>query len=679
MSGAGEAPDEAPQASPLVEARRLVEASRFEDAVARVRALLARDDDPLSPEDRSEARYIEAVALRFLGDLEAASAALDVLLETDPENARAWQERGHLETHRGAVERAGPAFERAVALNPALIGSWRALAKLHRLAGRPREADAAAHRADALGRLPKELLSATSLLHEDRLYRAERLCRSFLRREPKHVEGMRLLAEIGVRLDVLDDAEFLLESALEFEPDHDAARMEFVNVLIRRQKFARALEVLAPLLERHPEHLPHRVAEALATVGLGDHERGIELYDAILARTPEQPQIHVSRGHALKTVGRLDEAVESYRQGYRLRSDFGDAFWSLANTKTYRFTDAELDAMREQEARPECAVEDRIHLCFAAGKAFEDRGEHEESFAFYERGNRLKRDAVRYTAEQTDRRIESQKEICTAELFEARTGTGVDAPDPIFVIGMPRAGSTLLEQILASHSQVDGTMELPTLPAIAQRLRGRSTVRSTRYPRILCDLDASTLAELGHHYLEEARIYRSGAPFFVDKMPNNFFHLGLIRLILPKAKIIDARRHPMACCFSGFKQLFGEGQEFSYGLTEIGHYYRRYVELMDHWDEALPGFVLRVQHEDVVDDLEGQVRRLLDFCGLPFEESCVEFHRTERSVRTPSSEQVRQPIYRSGLSAWRPYEPWLDPLKDALGDVLERYPITDRD
>ncbi len=679
MSGADEAPGKAPKASPLTEARRLVETSRFAEAVARVRTMLTRDDDPLSPEDRSEARYIEAVALRFMGELDAASAALDHLHEAEPDNARAWQERGHLELRREDVAKAGPAFERAVALNPALIGSWRALARLHRLAGRPDEAEATAARADGLGRLPKELLSATSLLHENRLYRAERICRSFLLRQPKHVEGMRLLAEIGVRLDVLDDAEFLLESVLEFEPGHDAARMEYVNVLIRRQKFARALDALGPLLERHPEHLPHRVAEALATVGLGDHERGIELYDAILERTPEQPQIHVSRGHALKTVGRLEDAIESYREGYRRRPDFGDAYWSLANTKTYRFTDAELDAMRAQEARSDCAVEDRIHLCFAAGKALEDRGEHAESFACYERGNRLKRDAVHYTADQTDRRVEGQMEICTAELFERRAGTGVAAPDPIFVIGLPRAGSTLLEQILASHSMVDGTMELPTLPAIAQRLRGRSTVRSTRYPRILGELEDARLEELGRHYLDEARIYRGDAPFFVDKMPNNFFHVGLIRLILPNAKIIDARRHPMACCFSGFKQLFGEGQEFSYGLAEIGHYYRRYVELMDHWDAVLPGFVLRVQHEDVVDDLEGQVRRMLDFCGLPFEENCVEFHRTERSVRTPSSEQVRQPIYRSGLSAWRPYEPWLDPLKEALGDVLVRYPITDRD
>ena len=268
--------------------------------------------------------------------------------------------------------------------------------------------------------------------------------------------------------------------------------------------------------------------------------------------------------------------------------------------------------------------------------------------------------------------------MCTRDLFTQLADTGLKAPDPIFIVGLPRAGSTLLEQILASHSLVDGTMELHNILDLAKRLRGRDAGNEAepRYPRILGELDTSMFESFGQQFIDQTRVYRSSAPHFIDKMPNNFFHIGLIKLILPNAKVIDARRHPMACCFSGFKQLWGEGQEFSYGLEQIGTYYRHYVRLMAHWDQVLPDFVLRVQHEDVVDDLEGQVRRLLDFCDLPFESACLDFHKTDRTVRTPSAEQVRQPIYRSGLDQWRNFENHLDPLKAALGEeLLEAYDI----
>jgi hypothetical protein len=272
-------------------------------------------------------------------------------------------------------------------------------------------------------------------------------------------------------------------------------------------------------------------------------------------------------------------------------------------------------------------------------------------------------------------RLALQREYCTAELFERHQDSGYAAGDPIFVVGLPRAGSTLLEQILASHSQVDGTLELPNIPAMAFRLAGRRRIdEEPLYPAVLQDLSADKLRQMGKEFIDETQVHRKGAPFFIDKMPNNFRHIGLIRLILPNAKIIDARRHPLACCFSGFKQLFASGQEFTYGLREIGLYYRDYVELMDHWDDVLPGRILRVQYEDVVADLETQVRRILEYCELPFEQACIEFHQTERAVRTPSSEQVRQPIYTSGLEQWRNFEPWLGPLKEALGPVLERYP-----
>jgi tetratricopeptide (TPR) repeat protein len=388
----------------------------------------------------------------------------------------------------------------------------------------------------------------------------------------------------------------------------------------------------------------------------------------------------VMRGHAEKTIGRLEDAVASYRSAYGLQPLYGDAFWSLANTKTYRFTPDEVEHMRRAEASERIGVDDRIHMCFALGKALEDAAEYEESFTYYERGNLLKQGVVQHRRDFLERRVEAQISVCNEALFAAHAGVGAPATDPIFIVGLPRAGSTLLEQILASHSMVDGTMELPNIIALSQRLRsplGAAAAEGEgRYPAILAELDSDYFRRFGEQFVEDTRIYRGDAPYFIDKNPNNFFHIGLIRLILPNAKIIDARRHPLACCFSGFKQLFGQGQEFSYGLQEIGDYYRRYVELMGHWDEVLPGFVLRVQHEDVVEDLEREVRRMLDFCGLPFEEACLEFHATERSVRTPSSEQVRQPIYRSGLDAWQPYERWLAPLKRALGpDVRETYGI----
>ena len=349
----------------------------------------------------------------------------------------------------------------------------------------------------------------------------------------------------------------------------------------------------------------------------------------------------------------------------------GEAYYSLANLKVYSFSEKEIAAMKAQEDNADLSFTDRIYLSFALGKAYEDTGDFARSFACYERGNGLKKSQSRYDADQMTADLEAQAAICTASFFEERSDFGESAPDPIFIVGMPRAGSTLLEQILSSHSQVDGTLELPNILALSQRLRRQGRGEgATSYPGNLADLTQENCEQFGAEFIRDTRIHRQGAPYFIDKMPNNFRHLGLIKLILPNAKIIDARRHPMACCFSGYKQLFAEGQEFTYSLEDIGHYYRDYVRLMDHWDEVLPDFVLRVDYENVVDDLEGQVRRILEFCGLPFEDACLEFHRTDRNVRTPSSEQVRQPINRSGLDYWRNYEPWLEPLKRSLGETI---------
>jgi tetratricopeptide (TPR) repeat protein len=525
-----------------------------------------------------------------------------------------------------------------------------------------------------LARLAPDVVNATAMFSDGDFALAEQVIRGYLLKHGDDVEAMRLLARIGMEVDVLDDAEVLLEAVLQAAPDYDAARHDYAATLLKRYKPAQAIAELEKLLQKHPDNHLFRTTYANAVVGIGDHERALTLYRELLPQAANPSEVHLSIAHSLKTLGRQTEAIESYRASCTARPNYGDAYWSLANLKTYRFTNDEIEGMRQEESNRRTQPIDRYHLCFALGKALEDRGEYAESFTYYERGNALKKATSLYRAESIERNARLQMDVCTADFFAARRGVGCSAPDPIFIVGLPRSGSTLIEQILASHSQVEGTMELAEIPRLVHQLNGREAPENEpRYPRVLSTLSPEQLRTFGEDYLARTRIYRgaqsdSGSvrPFFIDKMPNNFRHIGLIHLILPNARIIDARREPMACCFSNFKQLFASGQEFTYSLEDIGRYYRSYVELMRHWDSVLPGKVLRVQHEDVVDDLEGNVRRLLDFCGLEFEPACLEFYKTERSVRTASSEQVRRPIFKEGLDQWRHFEPWLDPLKEAL-------------
>lgn len=622
-----------------------------------------------SAPDDAEALYIGAVACRYLEQTDQAAAMLDRLHAASPEFGRAWQEAGHLARAQGNIDAAIAAYARAVKFNPALEASWRAQGELLKAAGRTAEAQATLSQSQRLRTLPRELVAVTNHLHEGRVLHAEQICRAFLQLNPRNVEGMRLLAQIGIKLGILDDAEFLLESATTFEPDNIQLRLDYIDSLRRRQKFAKARQEAEALHARDPENPLFQSHLAIDNMQTGDYDVAFDLFDQVLAKLPNDPATLTSRGHALKTTGRSDEAVASYRAAIAAKPDHGDAYYALANLKTYRFTDAEIAAMQQQIARTDLAFMDRVHLSFSLAKALEDRGDYAQSFEYYEAGNALKRAQTRYSADQMSAELAKQHEVCTPDLFTSHKGAGHPAPDPIFIVGLPRAGSTLLEQILASHSQVDGTLELPNVLALAHRLRGRKAGQS-RYPKILHDLPEEQLAQFGEDFIESTRIHRADAPFFTDKMPNNFRHVGLIHLILPNATIIDARRDPMDCCFSGFKQLFAEGQEFTYGLHEIGRYYADYVSLMDHWDRVLPGKILRVQHEDVLDDLEGQVRRMLNHCGLPFEQACVDFHQTDRAVRTASSEQVRKPINRSGQGAWEPFAPWLGDLKAALDDAV---------
>jgi len=461
---------------------------------------------------------------------------------------------------------------------------------------------------------------------------------------------------------------------LDLVPEYHAARFDYAQVLSKRHMHQRAQEQAEKLLEADRTDRNYRTLYAMTHVGLGRHDRAIELYRELLPGAQQPAELHLSIAHALKTLGRRAEAIAEYRVAAAIGGGYGDAYWSLANLKTYRFEDEELRQMRAAEAAASTSVVDRYHLCFALGKALEDRQQYQESFEYYARGNALKRSTSRYRPEIFELNTRLQIEVCTPALFARNKDGGADAADPIFIVGLPRSGSTLIEQILASHSAVEGTQELADIPRIVMDLQGRDVERGDpRYPAVLAQMRAEDYRRLGEKYLSDTRIYRTGKAHFIDKMPNNFRHVGLIHLMLPNARIIDARREPMACCFGNFKQLFAHGQEFAYSIEDIARYYRTYLELMRHWDAVLPGRVLRVQHEELVEDLEGNVRRLLDYCGLEFERACVEFHKTERSVRTASSEQVRQPIYREGLDQWRHYEPWLGRLREALGDALTRY------
>jgi len=630
--------------------------------------------------DNIDGLYMLAVSQRHHKQYQASQKSLDKLRSLEPEFGRAFQEQGHLFRDLGQEANALNAYIQATQFNPALIASWRAQHKIYNDLYRAGDALRVQTQIDYITNLPQELLAVLNYTHEGKLLKAEKLCRHFMQNNKRHVDGMRMLADLARRFGVLSDAGFLLEMAVEFEPEHIQARLDYIEVLRKQQKFDLAHQQADYLYKKSPENPLFQSHMAINHMQSGDFETAIALFDEVLEKVPNDPATLTSKGHALKTYGQQDAAIESYRAAFAAKPDHGDAYYGLANLKTYRFSEAEMTAMLAQEDSLHLSHHNRANMCFSLAKGYEDNEDYGRAFEFYEKGNALKCQQASYKSDQMTADLQAQIQHCTASLFNQNKGAngqgiGCQAADPIFIVGLPRAGSTLLEQIIASHSQVDGTQELPNILAISRRLRGRQGDKQV-YPANLHDLDDETLQKLGQTYIDDTRYHRGDAPFFIDKMPNNFRHIALIKLILPNAKIIDARRHPMACCFSGFKQLFAEGQEFTYGLEQVGTYYKDYIELMDHWDEVLPGQILRVQYEDVVADTETQVRRVLDYLGLDFEQSCLDFYKTKRSVRTASSEQVRQPIFKSGLEQWRHFEPWLNPLKEALGeDVLKRYPI----
>ena len=616
------------------------------------------------------------IAANAQGDFQHAISVLESLARAQPKSARAWLELGVARIGAGQRDLATSALNRAIGLQPGMPCAWLTLADLRYAGGDEDGANTAYLEHLRFSHHDAELMSAASALAENKLPEAEAMLRRRLKRQPGDVAAMRMLAELGIRVGRNEEAILLLERALERAPGFDAARQNYAVALNRSNRYTEALAELDVLLDKEPDNQVVKNMKAVVLGKLGEFDNAIATYEEVLKRVPNQAEVWISYGHALKTAGRTQDAIAAYRRSLELRPDFGGAWWSLANLKTVRFDSDDIATMREQLQRDDLDGDARLHFEFALGKALEDAGEYAGSFEHYERGNALRREQIPYDADLAHARNERAMRVYSREFFAERRGSGSDSQDPIFVVGMPRSGSTLIEQILSSHPSIEGTMELPTIIAITRDLRRRDGApETTSYHDILAEIDQGEFKALGERYLEKTRVQRKqGRPFFIDKMPNNFAHVGLIQLILPNAKIIDARRHPMACCFSNFKQHFARGQAFSYGLADMGRYYADYVALMAHFDDVLPGRVHRVIYEQMVDDTEAQVRALLDYCGLEFDERCLRFFENDRAVRTASSEQVRRPIYREGVDQWRHYEPWLGPLKDALGPVLDHYP-----
>ena len=649
----------------LNEATLAVKENRFDQALNLLEIILK--DNP----EHIDTLYLASVSSRYLKQFDKSMEYIQTLLANAPDMGRAYQELAHINRDMGNEKKAVTHYRQACELNPALLSSWNSLYKYFNENNNKPAADHALEQINKLKSLPGVLLYIEQILNEGRLGLAENKCREFLKKNPTHTYAMSLLSEIANRMGYFDDAEFLLEKAVSFKPNDGELRMKYASILRKKQKFAKTMEQVNILCEKFPDNLNYQAHKASEIMQNGDHEEAIILLEDIIKKNPYNFSTLTSKGHAEKTLGRSDEAIQSYQSAYKIKPDHGEAYFSLANLKTYSFTESELDTMRDQVKRVDLSLRDKAYFHFALAQGCEVIESFDEAFHHLEKGNNIKNKQSLYSIERMNKELQAQEDICNEEFFQNLGDGGFKTKDPIFILGLPRAGSTLIEQILASHSMIDGTLELPNILSIAQNLRGDDIYgKLGNYPKSLESLTQKQREDFGKDFINDTRMHRNDAPMFTDKMPNNFRHIGLIHLIMPNAKIIDARRYPLDCCFSMFKQLFAQGQEFTYGLKEAGNYYKSYVKLMNHWDKVLPNKILRVNNEDVIDDLEGQVKRILSFLEVPFEENCISFYETDRSVRTASSEQVRQPINKKGMGRWKPYAKHLKPLLESLDKDL---------
>ena len=646
-------------------ATEAIKETRFVEALRLLKLNLEKDPNHI------DSLYLAAVSSRYVKNYDDSKKYIEALLMNAPDMGRAYQELGHLSRDNGNEEDSIRHYRQACELNPALSSCWQALYNYFKKNKNQPAADHAYMQMNTLESMPRILLYISQILNEGKLGIAEEKCREFLKKHPTNTFAMSLLSEIADRLGYFDDAEFLLESAVRLNPNDGELRMKYAMILRKKQKFSKTMEQVDILCEEFPTNLSYQAQKASEIMQNGEHKEAIDLFDDILRKNPYNFSILTSKGHAQKTLGQTDLAIKSYQTAYNVKQDHGEAFFSLANLKTYSFTKNELNNMREQLKRVDLTLRDKVYFHFALAQGCEAVDEYDEAFYHLDAGNQIKNKQSKYSIERMDKELQAQIDVCDESFFETHGEGGFETKDPIFILGLPRAGSTLIEQILASHSMVDGTLELPNILSMAQSLRGDDIYgKEGNYPKSMKNLSLDQRIEMGSRFINDTRMHRKDAPRFTDKMPNNFRHIGLIHLIMPNAKIIDARRYPLDCCFSMFKQLFAQGQEFTYGLAEAGSYYKSYVKLMNHWDDVLPDKILRVNNEDIIEDLEGQVSRMLHFLDLPFEDSCITFYETDRSVRTASSEQVRKPINKSGMDRWKPYAQNLKPLLNGLGHEL---------
>jgi len=641
----------------------------------RAASLLAADPVAAEREARSVAEalpgdpnagLILGSALRRQGKAIDAVARLEALVAAFPNAHPAQYELGMALADLGEIERAVRALEAALRLAPENADAWRALGALMFEAGETRAAAKAYdHYHLAMVRDPK-LRPAAVALYSGRPAEAEALLAPILTADAGNGAAQALMGETLTRLGRPEEAGAALERALELNPADDEIRLRLARSLSLQGRSAEALPHLERLLAAEPTNPGYRSLLATVVGQTGDFDRSVAIYEELLEAHARNATTWSHYGHALRIVGRGEDAAAAFRRATTLDPTLTDAYLGLANLKVTPFTGEEVAAMRELKDRPDLPADDRERLAFALGEALEDAGDFAGAFKSYAEGAASVRAQLGYDPEAFAALVQRSIAVFDETFFAKRAGIGSAAPEPIFIVGLPRSGSTLLEQILASHSAIEATFELNLIGLTAWQMGG--------YPESAAELSAEAARSLGETFLHETQPLRKlGKPFFIDKMPSNFQFASLIQLILPNAKIIDMRRHPMAACFSSFKQKFADGAAFSYGLTDLGLFYRGYLALMAHYDRVLPGKVHRVIYEDLVADTEREIRCVLDYLGLAFDPACLEFHETQRPIRTVSSAQVRRPMYREALEHWRNFEPWLGPLKEALGPALETW------